>query len=201
MDVATRIGARIRECRERAGPTQAQLASAAFVTRQSVGNWEGGKTLPDVQSLQLVAQVLGTTVDGLLDGEVPAIAQETIEVRRKLARFMVLYGGLYLLHFACVLLHIRLLVSEGSYDARSIVSSVIVFIAFGQTLVIKRIREITHGRELGDAVSIMMFVEGYPEGQEPPDDAFYRVVLTNLPAFLTVLYVLIVVVCIAVALL
>lgn len=200
MDVATRIGARIRECRERAGLTQAQLASAAFVTQQSVGNWEGGKTLPDVQSLQLVAQALGTTVDGLLGDEVPAIARETTEARRKLARLMVLFGGLYLLHFACVLLHIRL-VSEGSYDARMVVSLVIVLITFGQTLAIKRIREITRGRELGDVVSIMMFVEGYPEGQEPPDDAFYRVVLTNLPAFLTVLYVLIVVVCIAVALL
>lgn len=200
MDVATRIGARIRECRERAGLTQAQLASVAFVTRQSVGNWEGGKTLPDVQSLQLVAQALGTTVDGLLGNEVPAIAGETIEARRKLARFMVLYGGLYLLHLACVLVLMRL-VSEGSYDARIVVSLVVVFITFGQTLAIRRIREITRGRELGDAVSIMMFVEGYPEGQEPPDDAFYRVVLANLPAFLTVLYVLIVVVCIAVALL
>lgn len=200
MDVATRIGARIRERRERAGLTQAQLAEAAFVTRQSVGNWEGGKTLPDVQSLQLVAQALGTTVDGLLGGEVPAMARETTEARRKLARFMVLYGGLYLLHLACVLVLMRL-VSEGSYDARMGVSLVVVFITFGQTLAIRRIREITRGRELGDAVGIMMFVEGYPEGQEPPNDAFYRVVLTNLPAFLTVLYVLIVVVCIAVALL
>ena len=200
MDVATRIGARIRERRERAGLTQAQLAEAAFVTRQSVGNWEGGKTLPDVQSLQLVAQALGTTVDGLLGGEVPAMARETTEARRKLARFMVLYGALYLLHLACVLVLMRL-VSEGSYDARTIVSLVIVFITLGQTLAIKRIREITRGRELGDAVGIMMFVEGYPEGQEPPNDAFYRVVLTNLPAFLTALYVLIVALCIAVALL
>ena len=52
MDVAKNIGARIRRCREQAGMTQGELAAAAFVTRQSVGNWEGGKTLPDVQSLQ-----------------------------------------------------------------------------------------------------------------------------------------------------
>ena len=78
MDVPKTIGARIRACREQAGLTQAELAAAAFVTRQSVGNWEGGKTLPDVQSLQLVAQALGTTVDGLLGDEVPAIARETI---------------------------------------------------------------------------------------------------------------------------
>lgn len=74
MSIAQTVGARIRACRERAGMTQAELA-AAFVTRQSVGNWEGGKTLPDVQSLQLVAQALDTTVDGLLGDEVPAISR------------------------------------------------------------------------------------------------------------------------------
>lgn len=71
MDVAKRIGVRIRACRERAGMTQGELAAAAFVTRQSVGNWENGKTLPDVQSLQLVARTLGTTTDGILGMKFP----------------------------------------------------------------------------------------------------------------------------------
>lgn len=75
MSIAQTVGARICACRERAGMTQAELAAAAFVTRQSVGNWEGGKALPDVQSLQLVAQALDTTVDGLLGDEVPVIAR------------------------------------------------------------------------------------------------------------------------------
>lgn len=200
MDVAKRIGVRIRACRERAGMTQGELAAAAFVTRQSVGNWENGKTLPDVQSLQLVARSLGTTVDGILGDEVPAIVAETAEARRQLARYMVLYGALYLVHLACVLLFVRF-AAEGNHYAKLGVLAIVLIIALGEDAATRRVRSITRGRELGDAVSVMMFVEGYPEGQEPPNNVFYRVILTNLPAVMTVLYALIVLVCIVLALL
>lgn len=200
MDVAKRIGVRIRACRERAGMTQGELAAAAFVTRQSVGNWENGKTLPDVQSLQLVARSLGTTVDGILGDEVPAIVEETAEARRQLARYMVLYGALYLVHLAYVLLFVRF-AAEGNHYAKLGVLAIVLIIALGEDVATRRVRSITRGRELGDAVSVMMFVEGYPEGQEPPNNVFYRVILTNLPAVMTVLYTLIVLVCIVLALL
>lgn len=200
MDVAKRIGVRIRACRERAGMTQGELAAAAFVTRQSVGNWENGKTLPDVQSLQLVARSLGTTVDGILGDEVPAIVAETAEARRQLARYMVLYGALYLVHLACVLLFVRF-AAEGNHYAKLGVLAIVLIIALGEDVATRRVRSITRDRELGDAVSVMMFVEGYPEGQEPPNNVFYRVILTNLPAVMTVLYTLIVLVCIVLALL
>lgn len=200
MDVAKRIGVRIRACRERAGMTQGELAAAAFVTRQSVGNWENGKTLSDVQSLQLVARSLGTTVDGILGDEVPAIVAETAEARRQLARYMVLYGALYLVHLACVLLFVRF-AAEGNHYAKLGVLAIVLIIALGEDVATRRVRSITRGRELGDAVSVMMFVEGYPEGQEPPNNVFYRVILTNLPAVMTVLYALIVLVCIVLALL
>lgn len=200
MDVAKRIGVRIRACRERAGMTQGESAAAAFVTRQSVGNWENGKTLPDVQSLQLVARSLGTTVDGILGDEVPAIVAETAEARRQLARYMVLYGALYLVHLACVLLFVRF-AAEGNHYAKLGVLAIVLIIALGEDVATRRVRSITRGRELGDAVSVMMFVEGYPEGQEPPNNVFYRVILTNLPAVMTVLYTLIVLVCIVLALL
>ena len=38
--------------------------------------------------------------------------------------------------------------------------------------VAKLMREIARGRELGDAVEIMLFVEGYPAGKEPPNNIF-----------------------------
>lgn len=50
-------------------------------------------------------------------------------------------------------------------------------------------REIARGRELGDAVEIMLFVEGYPAGKEPPNNIFYRTILTNIPALYTLFIV------------
>ena len=60
------VGARVRERREAAGLTQAELAQRVYVSRQTVNNWETGKTLIDVQSLALVADELGNSVSELL---------------------------------------------------------------------------------------------------------------------------------------
>ncbi len=84
MNIASKVGSRIRILRQAAGLTQSELAATAYVTRQSVGNWERGNTLPDVQSLQLVAKALNTTVDGLLGDELPDMLEETAEARRQL---------------------------------------------------------------------------------------------------------------------
>ena len=43
------VGRRIREERERLGISQENLAREVFVSRQTVSNWETGKTYPDVQ--------------------------------------------------------------------------------------------------------------------------------------------------------
>lgn len=189
MDVPKTIGARIRACREQAGLTQAELAAAAFVTRQSVGNWEGGKTLPDVQSLQLVAQALGTTVDGLLGDEVPAIARETIEARRQLTRCLAALAVLLVLYLVVSVIDVSFLRGEPNYTARLACNGIRITLAAFSIPVVRRMREIAHGRELGDAVEIMMFVEGYPAGQEPPNNVFYRTILTNIPALYTLFVV------------
>ena len=199
MDVAIKIGARIRECRERAGLTQVQLAKAAFVTRQSVGNWENGKTMPDVQSLQLVAQALGTTVDGLLGDEVPAIVRETIGARRELTRCLAALAVIFVLYVVTSVVHVAFRRGEWNYTAGYVCNGIQIALAACSIPVAKRMRAIASGRELHDAVEIMMFVEGYPKGQEPPDNVFYRTVLTNLPALYTLFLVALAAVFIAVA--
>lgn len=35
----------------------------------------------------------------------------------------------------------------------------------------------------------MLFVEGYPAGKEPPNNIFYRTILTNIPALYTLFVV------------
>lgn len=105
MDIASKFGSHIRALREEAGLTQSELAATAYVTRQSVGNWERGNTLPDVQSLQLVAKALNTTVDGLLGDELPAMLEETVEARRQLTRCLAALGVIFALELILAFLY------------------------------------------------------------------------------------------------
>ena len=80
-----------------------------------------------------------------------------------------------------------------------VLSGMRVVLCFASMPIAKRFRSIVSGQDLGDAISIMMFVEGYPKGKEPPATWFYRVLLTNLPAFYTLYIVLLAAALIAVA--
>ena len=42
-----------------------------FVSRQTISNWENGKFYPDVQSLAIVAELFGTSIDNLVTGDPP----------------------------------------------------------------------------------------------------------------------------------
>lgn len=96
------IGSRIRECREAAGISQGDLAKRAFVARQTVNNWETGKTLIDVQSLALVAEALGTTAGELLGEKGAEAVRAEADLRHRLIVLLVGYGLLTLLWVALV---------------------------------------------------------------------------------------------------
>ena len=164
MNIASKVGSRIRILREAAGLTQSELAATAYVTRQSVGNWERGNTLPDVQSLQLVAKALNTTVDGLLGDELPDMLEETAEARRQLTHCLAALGAIFALELLLAFLYSSFLRAPGSGEFRLVLSGMRVVLCFASMPIAKRFRSIASGQDLGDAISIMMFVEGYPKG-------------------------------------
>ena len=59
------IGQNIQSTRMAAKLTQAQLAEAVGVSRQTVAKWEAGETSPDLEHAAALAYVLGTTIDAL----------------------------------------------------------------------------------------------------------------------------------------
>lgn len=63
MSGSTTIGARIREHRDALGMSQDELAQACRVSRQTISSWENGKTLPDIQSLALLAGIFDTGLE------------------------------------------------------------------------------------------------------------------------------------------
>ena len=82
------VGERVRERREAAGLTQAELAQRVYVSRQTVNNWENGKTLIDVQSLTLVANELGTSASELLGEHGTRAVRAEAESRHELVRLL-----------------------------------------------------------------------------------------------------------------
>lgn len=72
------VGGRIRELRAAAGMSQDDLAARVYVSRQTISSWENGKTYPDVQSLLLLSEIFGATVDSLIKGDVETM-NETID--------------------------------------------------------------------------------------------------------------------------
>ena len=66
MEMGRRIAARRREL----GLTQKQLAEQLEVTAQSVSAWERGKTVPEAERLEALADVLQISVSSLLEGGV-----------------------------------------------------------------------------------------------------------------------------------
>ena len=62
------IGKNIRDLREQAGLTQEAFAEKLFVTRQTVSNYENGKTRPDVQTVIRIAEILETDANHVLYG-------------------------------------------------------------------------------------------------------------------------------------
>lgn len=69
------VGAHIKGHRGRLGLSQDDLAERVFVSRQTISSWENDKTYPDVQSLLLLSELFGTTVDELIKGDVEAMTK------------------------------------------------------------------------------------------------------------------------------
>lgn len=63
------VGNQIRERRQRLGLSQDELAQRLYVSRVTVSHWETSKTLPDVQSMLLLANLFGTTIDEMVRGD------------------------------------------------------------------------------------------------------------------------------------
>ena len=59
------IGTNIQATRMANRLTQEQPAEAVGVSRQTVAKWESGETSPDLEHAAALADVLGTTIDGL----------------------------------------------------------------------------------------------------------------------------------------
>ena len=63
------IEKKLKDVRMQAGLTQEQVAEKIMVSRQTVSNWENGKSLPDIVSIMNLSDLYQISIDELLKGD------------------------------------------------------------------------------------------------------------------------------------
>jgi len=63
------IGGKLKAARQKSGKTQEQVAEALGVSRQTVSNWENGRTYPDIVSVVKMSDLYDISLDTLLKEE------------------------------------------------------------------------------------------------------------------------------------
>lgn len=69
------LSEQIKLGRKELGMSQADLADAIWVSRNTVSNWERGDTTPDIQSLVLMGALFGLSLDEMVKGDEQVMAQ------------------------------------------------------------------------------------------------------------------------------
>ena len=133
------VGNRIRRERQRLGISQEELSRRAYVSRPTLSHWETGRTLPDAQSLLVLSEIFGTSIDELVKGDV-AEMEEIVdrEARVAIGRTLAL---------ACVAVGAGVCLVAVSFTARYLVGSV----AFYSMTLLSMVMGFTvmHGRARG----------------------------------------------------
>lgn len=88
------LGQRLKETRQNAGLKQEDLAKQLGVSRQTISNWENGRSLPDVGSAVKLSNVYNVSLDELLKDEQSVLKtfEDIVTKRRKFWQMMLEIG-------------------------------------------------------------------------------------------------------------
>lgn len=87
----------IKKYRNDFGLSQDALAEKVFVSRQTISNWENDKSYPDVNSLLLLSEVFGVSIDILIKGDVVEMKRQIqAEDKAKFERLSNIFSVLFI---------------------------------------------------------------------------------------------------------
>lgn len=70
------LSKQIRYFRKRDSMTQEELAEKIYVSRQSISNWENGRSYPDIHNLLMLSVLFNVSLDNLVKGDVEIMKEE-----------------------------------------------------------------------------------------------------------------------------
>lgn len=149
-------GSFIARQRKSLGLTQAQLAEKIHVTDKAVSKWERGIGLPDIHTLEPLANALKISIVELLQGklsttdtipieEAEDLVSQTIQISKGKSVFTVLGIGLLSLFGLFIAFLIGLLIAEGQilvYSVGSLITGLIAWAAPIWQLAVARKRNV-----------------------------------------------------------
>ena len=92
------IGDKIKNAREENKLTQTQAAERLMVSRQTISNWENGKSLPDILSVIRMSELYKISLDELLKGDKAMIEKiEKDDERSKTEKKIIKYAWICIL--------------------------------------------------------------------------------------------------------
>lgn len=142
------LASRIKQYRTERGWSQEELAGRAYVSRQTVSNWENEKSYPDVHSLLLLSDIFGVTLDELIKGDVEAMSEKikSDEARvYKRVQYAALFGLLGMMIGGTLLYELVNPVAGGVFLGAM---AVCVFMLFHKTEQIKKENDVQTYREV-----------------------------------------------------
>ncbi|OUO22556.1 helix-turn-helix transcriptional regulator [Collinsella sp. An307] len=152
------IGNQIRERRQRLGLSQDELAQRLYVSRVTISHWETNKTLPDVQSMLLLANLFGTTIDEMVRGDVDEMREMVEKSAQQRKAFAIALGAVEVTVIA-VLAFMAVAGRDYLDSALRLLLSVLVLAFAVVVLVARRGGE---GREAKSAAELLGAASGDP---------------------------------------
>ena len=95
------LNAQIKKYRTELNLSQEELAEKVYVTRQTISNWENGKSYPDIHSLLLLSSLFNVSLDQLIKGDIEKMKDIVNENKIKELNH---YSTIYTVHLVLIVL-------------------------------------------------------------------------------------------------
>ena len=152
------VGNQIRECRQRLGLSQEELAQRLYVTRVTVSHWETGKTLPDVQSMLLLANLFGTTIDEMVRGDVDEMREMVEKDEQQRKAFAIALGAVEV----TVIAVLAFMATAGRDYLDSALRLLLAVLVLASAVVVLVARRQERGRDARSAAELLGAASGDP---------------------------------------
>ena len=150
------LGKSILKIRKDNNLTQDDLAEKYFVTRQTISNWETGKSYPDLETIVKISKDFNISLDVLLKENDKMLKEIDNKVKANRKYKSILIYVILLIGIMCFIGYKALMLNKYQYDKRGIDTGLI----FNETLTVK-LSDYDGKRVSVDNMSLANFFDGY----------------------------------------